>query len=332
MPYLAFLLICCVWGASFILMDRALLAVGPVTVGVVRLLGGAIVLLAYCWATGRRAKFRRVDWLHLTLVAVLANAWPFVVQPYVMGQADEHAFFGLMVTFVPLVTILASIPMLGQRPTPRQLVGVLGGLACAWLVVLDGTQRGITPWILALALTVPVAYAVGNTYIKWKLDHLPAAPLSAAFLAIGGLIVLPLDLSPGALAALGMQGPPAPQNWPLAIASLALLAVLSTGVAILLFIWLVKTQGPLFAGMVTYVVPMIALVWGQFDGEQLTDLQIAAVAGVLAMVALVQWGAAKSPVDAPASNAAQLQRASCCEQPKPESRGVESDAIGQQAG
>lgn len=297
MPYLAFLFICLVWGASFILMDRALLAVGPVTVGVARLLGGAAVLVVFCLATGRWTKFRRSDWLHMTVVALLANAWPFVVQPFVMARADEHAFFGLMVTFVPIVTIVACAVMLGQRPTPRQLIGVLGGLACAWLVVLDGSQRGISTSTLALALTVPLAYAVGNTYIKWKLDHVPAAPLATVFLGIGGLLILPLALSSSTLTAVGMAGPSEPTGWPLAIVSLVILGALSTGMAILLFIWLVQTQGPLFAGMVTYVVPMIALVWGQVDGERLTGLQLAAVAGVLAMVGLVQWGAARSPVD-----------------------------------
>jgi drug/metabolite transporter (DMT)-like permease len=86
---------------------------------------------------------------------------------------------------------------------------------------------------------------------------------------------------------------------PLAVASLVILGVGSTGVAILAFVHLIQTQGPLFAGMVTYVVPLIALVWGQLDGERLTGRQLAAIGGVLAMVALVQWGAAKSPELAP---------------------------------
>jgi drug/metabolite transporter (DMT)-like permease len=94
-------------------------------------------------------------------------------------------------------------------------------------------------------------------------------------------------------------GPSAPQQWWLATAALVALGVGSTGVAILAFVHLVQTQGPLFAGMVTYVVPMIALLWGQFDGERLTGRQLAAIGGVLAMVALVQWGAAK-PVPLPA--------------------------------
>jgi drug/metabolite transporter (DMT)-like permease len=192
---------------------------------------------------------------------------------------------------VPLVTILATIPMLGIWPTSRQLVGVLGGLVCMAGVVFDGSQRGIPLGVLALGLIVPFTYALGNTYIKWKLDHLHPLPLTVLFLGSGGLMLLPLWCWPNAQAAAGIGGPAQPYDWPLALVSISLLAIIGTGLTILLFIHLVKHQGPLFAGMVTYVIPVLALAWGQFDGEKLTTLQLAAMAGVLAMVALVQWGA-----------------------------------------
>ena len=147
--------------------------------------------------------------------------------------------------------------------------------------------------LLLLALTVPVIYAVGNTYVKWKLDHLPALPLTVLFLSLGGALLLPLQFSPETLTAWNLADPAEPHDWPLAIASIVFLSAVGTGIAILLFVQLIKSQGPLFAGMVTYVVPVLALFWGQFDKERLTPLQLLAIGGVLAMVGLVQWGAAK---------------------------------------
>ncbi|NOY29233.1 MAG: EamA family transporter [Planctomycetes bacterium] len=138
-----------------------------------------------------------------------------------------------------------------------------------------------------------MSYALGNTYIKWKLDHLPPLVLTIYFLALGGLLLLPLQFSPATLAAWNLDGPALPSDWTLAIASVAFLSVVGTGIAILLFIQLVKHQGPLFAGMVTYVVPVLALFWGQYDSERLTGTQLAAIGGVLTMVAFVQWGAAE---------------------------------------
>ncbi|MCH2114215.1 MAG: DMT family transporter [Pirellulales bacterium] len=291
MPYLSFLFICAVWGASFIVMERASHALGPVEIGLYRLFGGALVLGVYWVLTRTRMRFTRNELRHILVVAVLANAWPFVVQPYTMIQAGEHAYFGMLVALVPLATILASIPMLGVFPTRRQLVGVIGGMVCIVLAVQDGSARGMSAELLALALTVPVSYAVGNAYVKWKLDHVPALPLTAMFLGVGGLFLLPLQLSPTTLAALSLAAPAEPYDWPVAIASIAFLSVVSTGIAIVLFVGLIKKQGPLFAGMVTYVVPLQAILWGQYDRETLTTTQVLAILGVLVMVALVQWGA-----------------------------------------
>ncbi|HEX6963442.1 MAG TPA: EamA family transporter, partial [Lacipirellula sp.] len=187
---------------------------------------------------------------------------------------------------------------LREWPAPRQWIGVLGGLVCAALIMWDGSERGMQPWLLTLAVSTPISYAFGNTFMKWKLSHLPTAQLSTVFLGLGALFVLPVALPPVS-SSLHLAGPARPENWELAAMSLLALGVASTGVAILAFVHLIQTQGPLFAGMVTYVVPMIALVWGQLDGELLTTRQLTAIAGILLMVALVQWGAARPPELAP---------------------------------
>jgi drug/metabolite transporter (DMT)-like permease len=272
-------------------MDRAGHAFSPVAIAMGRMAGGAAAIAIYCLVKRLWVKIAARDIGHLAIVSLLANVWPYVIQPYVMRQAGEHGFIGMMVAFVPLATIAVSIPMLGLWPSRRQLVGVIGGLVCTALIVWDGTHRGLAPHLLALAMSTPLSYALGNTYIKWKLDHLPAAPLTAAFLGLGALALVPLDFATPLLERLNMAPPTQPHDGPLAIAALATLGVIGTGVCVLIFVHLIKTQGPLFAGMVTYVIPVVALMWGQFDRERLTATQVVAIAGVLAMVALVQWRA-----------------------------------------
>lgn len=300
MPYLAFLFICLCWGTSFILMDRAALAFGPAEIGLWRMTSGAATLGAYCLLTRKWTSLTATEWRQLAIVAFFCNSYPYVVQPFAMQATGEHGFIGMLVTLVPIATIAAVALMLRQWPTPRQWIGVLGGLVCAGLIVFDGTERGMAPWLLALALSSPISYAIGNTYLKRTLAHLPTAPLTTLFLLMGAAMVLPFEFIPQVQDAMNLGPPAEPQQFWFALSSLILLGVGSTGVAILLFVWLVQTQGPLFAGMVTYVVPMIALLWGQFDGERLTGRQLAAIAGAMAMVAVVQWRAAKPVVPATA--------------------------------
>jgi drug/metabolite transporter (DMT)-like permease len=81
-----------------------------------------------------------------------------------------------------------------------------------------------------------------------------------------------------------------------AIASVAVLGVFGTGVAIWLFNKLIYEQGPLFAGMVTNLVPIGAVLWGWADDEVVTAIQIWALVGIVLMVSLVQFGAASRGV------------------------------------
>ena len=141
-------------------------------------------------------------------------------------------------------------------------------------------------------MLVPTVYATGNTLIRWKLSHLPAEPLTTMFLGIGSLFLLPLSLMPPVLARLDVARPAEPHDWPLALGSVALLGIVGTGVCVLLFIRLIQSQGPLFAGMITYIVPVVALLWSYVDNEHITRQQTVAIVGVLMMVTLVQWGAA----------------------------------------
>ena len=74
-----------------------------------------------------------------------------------------------------------------------------------------------------------------------------------------------------------------------------MLGVLGTGFATCLFNRLIQDEGPLFAAMVTNLVPLFAMAWGFADAEQISLRQLIAVMGVLAMVLLVQYGSAKKP-------------------------------------
>jgi drug/metabolite transporter (DMT)-like permease len=289
--HLAFIFCCAVWGTSFILLERVTHVMGPVEIAIWRLFSGAAVV-GFCWWLQRDAyRLTRRDLLTVVFSALVFTTPPQVIQAYVLEQGFGHSFFGTMVAAIPLLTILVSVPMLGVRPTARELFGVLGGLVCIFLLVEEGMHRGMTPGLLALTMIIPLSAALSNTYIKWRLPHVPAAPLTTMILVVAGLALLPLQLSPWLRGAWHLAAPSGAVVTPQAIVYLLLLGVVGSGVSTMMFIWLVLKKGPLFAGMTTYVVPVLALLWGTFDHESISPMQMAAIAGVLTMVALVQTGA-----------------------------------------
>jgi drug/metabolite transporter (DMT)-like permease len=291
MAYAAFMFVCLMWGSTFILLERVSHALGPVDIGAWRLLSAAAALGAIWWWKRDVYRLEKRDWGPILVSALVANVPPYISQPYVLAQGFGHSFFGVAVAAIPLLTILMSIPMLGVRPTWRQLAGVVGGLVCLWFVVEDGVGRGMSFGLLALAAMVPLTASFNNTFIKRKLPHCQALPMTAAILGSAGVMMLPLVFCRPLLHTLHLGGPAHPEFGPATLAYMLVLGVVATGLSTVAFFYMVLKRGPLFAGMATYVVPMLAMAWGMFDHERISTQQLLAMAGVLLMVALVQSGA-----------------------------------------
>ena len=292
MPYVWFVCISLVWGSSFILMKWGTAWLSPVEIAAGRVIGGALLLALVWWRTNNTRTLARRDIPALAFVVLFGFAWPFSIQPYLVGRAGS-GFIGMMVSFTPLITIAVSILLLRIYPERRQFWGVLGALVCMSLLIFDGRNRQIEPVDLALALTVPLCYALTNTLIRKSLSHVPALELSLVSLTAAGVILLAISL------AMPFERPLVPPRTVLAaIASVAFLGIVGTGVATFLFNRLIQEQGPLFAGMATNIVPIGALILAWLDAEQVSGLQLTALAGLLGMVAIVQIGAVYKARDA----------------------------------
>ncbi len=287
MSYVWFGLICTIWGSSFILMKRAMGRLSPLSIGTGRVLFGAAVLLLVLWLMRRPGAFRRKDLGPLIGIILTGFAWPYCIQPELIGRHGS-AFIGMTVGFTPLLTLLLSIVVLGTIPTVRQVIGVTGALACLCVLMWDGWQRAV-PWSdLLLACSVPLTYAMANNWIRRSLMHIPPIELSFLCLFGAGILLLPLAMmTPGPATVTA--------SWNIAWGAVAVLGVFGTGVATCLFNRLIQDEGPLFAAMVTNLVPLFAIGWGFVDAEQISMRQVLAVCGVLLMVLLVQYGSAKQP-------------------------------------
>ena len=287
MAYWIFFSLCMIWGTNFILMKKATLWFDPATVGMLRMLGGVVFLAAAQWWTRSTWSISRKDAWAISFVGLFGYAFPFLAQPVLITRCDS-GFIAMMVSFVPLLTIVASIPMLGVYPTARQLLGVIGGLVCLLVIIKDGLDRDVTIGNFALAFSVPLMYTICNTFIKRRFADYAPLPLALSCLSIALVVTLPYGsyqpIADGAQTA----------DRSLAIASVLILGVFGTGWGAYGFTRLLQDKGPLFAGMITYLIPTIALMWSWVDNERITVLQVVALAGVLSMVYVVQAGPERS--------------------------------------
>jgi len=285
MPYLIFLFICLVWSASFLLMKKAAVAFSPLSVGAWRVVGGAAILAIVWWWHGQRWTLSKRHVGPLLFVVVAGFASPFCVQPWVIARHGS-ALMAMLVGFVPLATILISLVVLGARPSRRQAIGVAGAILCLGLLLADGWRRAIPAADLLLAVTVPLGYAAANVTIRRWLGDVSSLAVALAALVLSSVVLAPLAAWTPSPAHVDQR------QYAAAVASLAILSLIGTGLATFLFNKLIREHGPLFAGMTTNVVPLGAVLLGWLDAETVTPLQLAALAGVLSMVTLVQYRAA----------------------------------------
>jgi len=279
MQYLLFIITSLIWGGAFFLMKKAGLAFGPLTIGAITTFGGALVLWI-SWLVKQNAwQIRRQHLIPLLIVSLLGYIFPNAAQPFLI-KLIGHGFIGMMIALVPIFTILVSIPLLGVYPSRKQFLGILIGMVCLSLMVIDGLDRNVSWFYLFMALSVPLCYAVSNTLVQRSFQDLPPIILVALLMTAGAIVLTPL--------ALVFETITIDDNFVPAIVAILLLAVFARGIAMLLFYKMIKANGPLFAGMVTYVIPIEALMWSWLDNERITLMQVSAILIVLLVVGVVQ--------------------------------------------
>ncbi len=279
MHYIIFIILSLAWGSGFFLMKLAGFAFGPLTIAATGTFGGS-VFLWFFWGINRvKWQVGRRHILPLVFVSIFAYMLPYVAQPFLVNQIG-HGFIGMMVSLVPVLTIIVSIPILGLFPSRIQLFGVLMGMTGITLMIIDGLDRNAEPIFLLMAVSVPVCYAVTNTIIRKSLHEIPPIVLAAIFMTAATIVLTPLALT--------FEQVRADNQLVTSIIAILLLSVFARGLGMLLFYRLIQAKGPLFAGLVTYVIPVEALMWSWFDNERVTLVQISAIAIVLLMVGIVQ--------------------------------------------
>lgn len=283
--WLLLLILALIWGSSFILMKRGLFHEGrPVLNGwqmaSARLL---IAWLALCPLLLKHFGLFRKHWLALLGTGMLGNGIPAFL--YAMAQTRiASSLSGMLNSLTPLFTLVVGVLIFRSRVRAVQVAGVLLGLMGAVGLVVFNPLTDMISWTPYALLPVvgTLCYGCSANIVKHKLYMLPAAATAALALTfvgpIGALGCWLTDL-PGTLA-----------EHPHALRSLgyvAVLAVLSSALSLVLWNALLKRTSALWASSVTYLMPIVAIGWGLMDGETVSWVQIMMIVLVLSGVYLV---------------------------------------------
>ncbi len=251
------------WGGSFFFFEILLEHWQPLTIVTLRVGIAALVLWIILFARRVTLPKSGKAWFALFVIALLNNAIPFFL--IVWGQSQEGVTAGLssiLNATTPFFTVLVAGALLtDERMTPGKISGVILGLIGVVVmigpkVLSSGIQSGNVIGQLAV-MGAALSYAFAGVWSRrFKTMGITPMVVAAAQTLLAFLFILPIALIVEApLESLSLAGP---KIWQAMIG----LAVFSTAIAYLLYFRLIERSGATNASLVTFLVPISAILLG----------------------------------------------------------------------
>ncbi len=281
-----------IWGSSYFWIELALGSLAPAVVSVARI---SLGLLAVLLVPASRRPISREDRVRVVALGLGWIALPMLTFPLAQSYGVASSLVGMLNGAMPLLATLFAAFLLRRPPGRRQLSGVLVGLV--GLVVIAGPELG-----RADRTALGVAMIVGTMSVN-ALFASVLVPLQQRY---GALPVLRWALATALVVALPFGVAGLPDSAPAVVPLLALvpLGFGSTGLGFVAWATLVGRAGATRGAVVSYLVPVVAIVLGVgVLGEPLLATQGAGMVLVLGGAWLVSGREPRraAPAGAPAS-------------------------------
>lgn len=241
-----------IWGASFLFIRMAVPDFGPAPLSATRSSIAALTLTPLMLLKGQWPVFRQY-WKHLLVIGLISTALPFSFLS-ISTQYTSAGFASILNALTPLFSALVAWLWLKEYLTPAVVIGILLGFGGVLVMVFDretiSSSFALLPILAGLAGTF--LYGLTGNYSRRFMVGVPVLTISAGSQIFATLLLLPVAV---------LQWPAAPiplASWLLA----CVLGMLCTGVAHLLYFGLLETVGVARTVIVTYLVPVFAMLWG----------------------------------------------------------------------
>ena len=266
-----------IWGSSFILIKKALLGLTPFQVGGFRNVLTGIILLVFGYNSLKTLKKSQWKWIGLS--GFLGSFFPSFLFAIAETEIDS-AVTSILNSLVPLNTILMGAAIFKIASSKRQVLGVIIGFIGTAILILKGSKINPSQNSLYAGFIIisTLMYATNVNIIKRYLQNVKPITIAAGnyiFIILPAIIVL-------LFTDFFSKTTYSSESFWNAILCVFILSVFGTALAKVLFNRLIQISTPIFATSVTYLMPIVALVWGLLDGETFSFTQ--GIASILILV------------------------------------------------
>tara|TARA_B110000285_G_scaffold211930_1_gene255042 strand:+ start:2336 stop:3211 length:876 start_codon:yes stop_codon:yes gene_type:complete len=250
------------WGSSFILIKKGLQGLSPLQLGSLRTLISALFIFTIGFKSLKTIQSHQWKWIVIT--GFLGTFFPSFLFAFAETEVDSGVV-SILNSLVPLNTILIGLAVFKITSTKTQVFGVILGFIGASMLIFNSMELHPDQNYLYAGFVVlaTVMYASSVNIIKRYLqDVKPIAIATGNFVAIVIPAVLVLSFS-------NFFTTQTFENAAIyrSIGCVAILSLFGTVMAKIIFNTLIQISSPVFASSVTYLMPVVALLWGLLDGE-----------------------------------------------------------------
>lgn len=274
------------WGSSFILIKQGISVYTPYQVGALRLAIAGLVLVFFGIRNFKDIPKKLFPWV--IIGGCMGNFIPMFLFPLAQEKVSS-SMAGILDSLVPIFILLFGFLFFGMKSKWSQILGALVGFGGAAILMSNEGTEGESDLFHSFLIVLATAfYGMNSLIISRYLSGIKSFSLSSVMFTIW--------LGP-ALIILGFTGffnefKGTPEQWE-GLGYVAILAIVGTALAMILFYKLIQQTSAIFASVVTYLMPVVAVIWGIIDGERLT--MVHAVGGILILlgVYLIQMNSKK---------------------------------------
>lgn len=261
LAWLLFIGLALTWGSSFILMKKGLHSFSYTQIGLIRIAMAWLFTLLI--AAPKFKNFKKKHLWALIGVGFFGNGIPYMLFPLAIKHLDS-SLVGILNSMVPLFTLIVGLIWFRIPVKWLSVMGIiLGFLGAAWLLVpnmqLNVSQLGYGIYPILATL----CYGISINIINSRLTDLSSLGITLLSLTVVGPLCLVGLFGTNFIEVMQTDE----QAW-LNFGFIALLGIVGSSLAIYVFNILIKNTSSLFAASVTYAIPIVALLWGVFDGEE----------------------------------------------------------------
>ena len=269
-------LLCIIWGSSFILMKASKDELSWAQIASLRIFSAGIVMLPFAFVYFFKIPAGKMPLV--ILASVCGNLLPAYLFAGAIAKNIDSGLAGILNSLTPICVVITGILFFRSRIKSSKIVGVLVGFLGLAVLIISGNQ-GISFenfGYASLILLATILYGLNINIVANFLSDINPVHLAVVSITI---MIIPTGIVLWKEDFLQLPFDESRTIW--AIVNSVMLGIVGTAIATALFYILVKRAGGLFASLVTYGIPFIAVGWGLVFGENITLLQIACLGIIL---------------------------------------------------